>query len=71
MKKLLMMFLLLANIANAFNSGLNTELSYLYISFIAIVLLVIGIDKGIKIIRKKAKEKDEIFNEQWPGETFE
>jgi predicted RND superfamily exporter protein len=71
MKKILVVFLLSAKFVNAFNSGLNTELSYLYVTFIAVVLLIIGIDKGIKLVRKKLKEKEEIFNEHKPANPIE
>jgi predicted RND superfamily exporter protein len=64
MKKLLIIFLLFANISYAFNSGLNVELSYIYFTFIVVVILIIGIDKGIKFVHKKQIERDEIFNEQ-------
>ena len=71
MKKILVVFLLSAKFVNAFNSGLNTELSYLYVTFIAVVLLIIGIDKGIKLVRKKLKEKEDIFNEHTPANPIE
>ncbi len=56
MKKLLIIFILFSNVANAFNSGLNVELSYLYLFVIGIILLIIGIDKGVKYIRKKKQQ---------------
>ena len=56
MKKLLFIFILFSNVANAFNSGLNVELSYLYLFVIGIILLIIGIDKGVKYIRKKKQQ---------------
>ena len=51
--------------------GNKGELSYLYVTFIAVVLLIIGIDKGIKLVRKKLKEKEEIFNEHKPANPIE
>lgn len=71
MKKLLIIFLLIANVSFAFNSGLNVELSYLYITFIIIVLLIVGIDKAVKYVRKKTKERDEIFDERSYSEHIE
>ena len=71
MKKLLIIFLLLANISYAFNSVLNVELSYLYITFIVAVLFIVGIDHLIKTVRKKIKERDEIFDGQTPIDPLE
>ena len=62
MKKLLLIFLLIA--WNVKASGLNSsyELVYIYGTFIAIVLIIVGIDFIVKLIYKKLKERKELFN---------
>ena len=63
MKKLLLIFLLIA--WNVKASGLNSsyELVYIYGTFIAVVLLIVGIDFLVKLIYKKLKERRNLFEE--------
>ena len=65
MKRLVVLFLLFSGIekASAFNSGLNIELVYIYGVFIAVVLLIVGMDQMIKYVSKKLKERQKL-NEQ-------
>lgn len=64
MKKLTVIFLLFSIITKASSFNSSYELIYIYGTFIAIVLLIVGIDKLVKYIHKKIKERNEIFNEQ-------
>ena len=59
MKKLLLLVLPFSGIekANAFNSGLNIELVYIYGLFILGVLFLVGIDKLIQYVWRKLKER--------------
>ncbi len=63
MKKLLFIFLLFTGIVKASGLTSSFELIYIYGTFIGIVLLIVGIDKGVRYIYKKLKERDEIFDE--------
>ena len=71
MKKLLILFLLFSTLAKASNFGSSFELIYIYGTFITLVLLIIGIDRLVKYIHKKIKERNEIFDENQPANSFE
>lgn len=46
------------------NSGLNSELLYIYGAVIVFILIVLGIDKLIKFVRIKLNERSEKLQEQ-------
>ncbi len=71
MKKLLIIFLLFSTAVKASSFGSSFELVYIYGTFIGFVLLIVGVDRGVKFIRKKLKEREEIFNEQTELNHFE
>jgi len=70
MKTLTFIFLLISEVlmANSLNS--SYELIYIYGTFICIVLLIIGIDRVIKYVRKKLKKSAEIFTDHEPSNSF-
>jgi len=71
MKTLTFIFLLISEVlmANSLNS--SYELIYIYGTFICIVLLIIGIDRVIKYVRKKLKKGAEIFDEHSSSNQLE
>jgi len=71
MKKLLIFFLLFSAIVKASSFGSSFELIYIYSTFIALVLLIVGIEKLIKYIHKRITMRDKIFDEHLPANNFE
>jgi hypothetical protein len=71
MKKLFVIFLLFSGIVKASGLTSSYELVYIYGTFIFVVLFIVGIDKGVKYIYKKLKERNEILNEQSSINNFE
>ncbi len=71
MRTLTFIFLLFSEVlmANSLNS--SYELIYIYGSFIIVVLLIVGIDKSIKFIYKKFKERSRIPEEQHTSNATE
>jgi H+/gluconate symporter-like permease len=63
MKKLIISFLFVSAIAQASSFNSSFELVYIYGTFIGVILLIVGIDRAIKYIYKKLKERNEVFNE--------
>ncbi len=59
MKKLFVIFLLLSSVAEASSLNSSLELVYVYGIFITVVLLIVGIDKGVKYIYQRLKERRE------------
>ncbi|MEI6508826.1 MAG: hypothetical protein WCO54_10100 [Bacteroidota bacterium] len=59
MKKLFVIFLLLSSVAEASSLNSSLELVYVYGIFITVVLLIVGIDKGVKYIYQRLKERSE------------
>ena len=71
MKKLLILFLLFSTLSKASSFGSSFELVYIYGTFITLVLLIVGIDRLVKYIHKKIKERNEIFDKQQTANSFE
>lgn len=59
MKNMTLIFLFLSGIAEASNLNSSLELSYIYGSFVLVVLLVAGTDLLLKYYYKKYKKHEE------------